>query len=149
MQGIRWMIGPSLSALAAAVLAVTAGEATAGPTRLHDPALDHVTLVHGVSNGQGTLRGPWVVQLAVAEDEFLYLTAIAEPAGGVTTLRAIAGNGRVYFGRNHSLGGADVCIQVPVTGWMTVHVDVAGASEQRFVFSYVRKTGCAVVDPPH
>jgi hypothetical protein len=131
------------------MVALAAGPAASGPTRLHDPLMDHDTQLHGVTNGQGAHRGPWVVQIAVAEGEFLYVRADPDIQGNDMMIRAIAGNGRVYFGRNHSLGSADLCIEVPVTGWVTVHIDAEGPSEQRFAFEFRRRGPCAFVDSPH
>jgi hypothetical protein len=146
---------PRLSSASSVALAIgvlvtlAAGAADGGPTRLHDPVMDHDTQLNGVTNGQGAHRGPWVVQIAVAEGEFLYVRADPDIQGNAMMIRAIAGNGWVYFGRNHSLGSADLCIEVPVTGWVTVHIDADGPSEQRFAFEFRRRGPCAFVDSPH
>jgi hypothetical protein len=131
-----------MTALAALILLVLV--AMAGPgqaaSRLHDPAENHDTVVHGVTNGQGIHRGPWVVQIAIAQGERLDITVSL--AGGplvAPTLRAIAGNGAIYRGgESAQFRLANLCIEAPVTGWITVHVDVPGPSEQTFEFRYSR-----------
>jgi hypothetical protein len=152
---LLWSI--SLLALVAwTFLATVAVSPAHAVTKLRDPVAGNTTVIHGVTNGRGGHRGPWIVQIAVAQGEFLRVRVDPEDSNsGNPTLRAIAGDGAIYFGRLHSGNSADLCFEVLVTGWMTVHIDFANLSEQRFRFEFSRnlpKDGgvcTAGEDPPH
>jgi hypothetical protein len=120
-------------------------------TQLHDQTFDNTLVTYGVTNGHGSNRGPWVVQIAAGKDEFLYVRVDPVDAGANSpVLRAVSGDGNVYFGSLHSGGAADLCMKVTVTGWMTVHVDYATVSEQRLRLEYSRRGSCVSgEDPPH
>jgi hypothetical protein len=115
-------------------------------------------VVHGATNGNGANRGPWVVQIAAAKDELLELS-VGFPGPSSTPfpiLRVIAGNGNIYVAdaRLCIVGTGPcivyTCVRVPVTGWVTVHVDPIGAAEQRVEFSYRRGADlCEFEDQPH
>jgi hypothetical protein len=128
---------------------MTVADRAAAVTKLHDPVSGHDTAIFGATNGSGIYRGPWVVQIAAAKSEFLYVEIGAASGGGSNTLRAIAADGKVYFGPQHSGGSASLCIKVPVTGWVTYFVDIEGDSEQRFSFSYNRNACHTLEDQPH
>jgi hypothetical protein len=139
------------AALGLLVLATAAVDRARAVTQLHDPTLDHTMVVYGATNGQGANRGPWVVQVEGVKDEFLYVRIDpVEPNGFDPTLRAISGDGNVYFARLHSAGAADICMKVTVSGWVTVHVDYETGSEQRVRFEFSRRASCVSgEDPPH
>jgi hypothetical protein len=135
--------------VAAGLLVVTSihGDRAAAVTRIHDIAIDEWKIIYGATNGQGNYRGPWVVQIAVAKDH--RLTVRSFTGSPPANMRMIAGNGAVYF---YSLPGTKFCITVPVTGWITIVVDVPGASEQTFDFQFMAgPLPCIATpeEPPH
>jgi len=151
---MRWfrMVDRLLPAtLGLLVLGTAVADHARAVTQLHDPTFDNTLVVYGATNGHGIARGPWLVQIAAAKDEFLYVRIDpVDPNGNSPTLRAIAGDGNVYFGQLHSAGAADICLKVTVTGWVTVHVDYQNVSEQRLKFEYSRRASCSGgEDPPH
>jgi hypothetical protein len=152
MRFIRPRILSSFAALGLFALVTMAGDSADAVTKLHDPVLGNVTTVYGDTNGNGIHRGPWVVQIAVAKGE--QIVVYASPVDQLTmapTMRAIAGNGSIYLGHPYFPATTTyTCFTVPVSGWVTVHVDVPGLSEQRIKFEYSRKApGFCTSFPPH
>jgi hypothetical protein len=131
-------------ALASFFALMATGDSARAVTKLHDPDILHKTVIHGVTNGSGINRGPWVVQIQIAKDNVganLLLTAIVDDGTDkvAPTLVVIAGDGTIFRGvpsaENRSSG---ICLRPPVTGWMTVHIDIPGPSERRFQFEFTR-----------
>jgi len=147
----------SVTALSLLALATFGGDRAAAVTKLHDPAFDHTTVVYGATNGNGINRGPWVVQIAAAKDEYLEMTTDTQSGAGGVRMRAIAGDGSVYFSYTDTFPYNEIlCLKVPVSGWVTVHVDVNiyngdGPSEERLFFRYQRRGigQCEIVSAPH
>ena len=116
-------------------------------TRIHDNSLASPVddYVYGVTNGHGAARKPWVAQFAAAQGDCLKL--LLQEISTTTKLRAVAGDGSIYIIQNN------LWIIAPVTGWITVHVDISGDTEQRFklVYSLLQPgvTYCGAGDPPH
>jgi hypothetical protein len=130
-------------------LAIVAAASSHAVSRLHDPATNHETAISGATNGNGENRGAWVAQVAAAKGEFLYAVAHAtDGLGGSPVVTAISGDGKVYFGYPHSGNTTDICIKVPVGGWITFIVDNDSETERLFSFAYNRAS-CAPLAPPH
>jgi hypothetical protein len=126
------------SSFCVAMFAAAGCSAATAFTRIHDPVLNHETVIHGVTNGNGGNRGPWVAQFALSKGQSLAMS-VTLPDGGsvVPVVFAIRGDGTVF--RSFSITAenrAYLCARAPFRGWMTVHVDVPGSSEQRIKLSY-------------
>jgi len=116
-------------------------------TRIHDNSNASLVddYVYGATNGHGAARKPWVAQFAAAQGDCLKL--LIQDVSTTTKLRAVTGDGSIYIIANN------LWIIAPVTGWITVHVDISGDTEQRFklIYSLLRPGAdyCGAGDPPH
>jgi hypothetical protein len=118
-------------------------------TRIHNNEVNSIEDIHvyGTTNGYGSERKPWVVQIAAAQGDCLKVSTDTGAISYPRKLRAIAGDGSVY------IHPGNLWIIAPVTGWITVHVDIDGDTERRFKLSYsLLRQGadyCGAGDPPH
>jgi hypothetical protein len=118
-------------------------------TRIHNNTINSVEDIHvyGTTNGYGSERKPWVAQFAAAEGDCLKVSTDTGAISYPRKLRAIAADGSVY------IHPGNLWIIAPVTGWITVHVDIDGDTERRFKLMYtLLRPGadfCGAGDPPH
>lgn len=147
MNRARWNAAQLLAAIAVLAAAWLHPAPASAVTRMHNNTINSLVdiYVYGVTNGHGAARKPWVAQFAAAQGDCLKLLVSEIP--GNLQVRAIAGDGSIYTVQNN------LWIVAPVTGWITVHVEILGDSEQRFKLSYtLLRPGadyCGAGDPPH
>jgi hypothetical protein len=146
---MEWIQHPrslSTGVLISFFLAMVAGDRAVAVTKLHDPVGDP-RVIHGVTNGHGVNRGPWVVQIAVAKGNYFFGDVQMIDSSAVPTVYLIAGDGKIYPAEA-SPGVANFCIDVPVTGWLTLHVGIPGTVEQRFRVSHGYFNNTTPICPP-
>jgi hypothetical protein len=112
---------------------------------MHNNTLNTLAEVYGVTNGHGARRRPWVAQFAAAAGDCMQF--YVQMFDTFPKMRAIAGDGSIY------ISGDILWIIAPVTGWITVEVDIPGDTEKQFKFVYALvRPGvdvCGSGNPPH